>query len=572
MKLFLKQHGIGIIISLVIGAIIAAPPIVFQFSDAYAGFPLMKTNTEAHYAAQIHEVYDGHPALGNPFFADLKEEPYLFPPLGPHLYAFLGRLFRLEPITAVLVFRFFFTATMAWFVYLFAGAISRNRLVGYVAAPFVMLGYSLVDPGHIVTMLREGGIPAHTGFLDYGRPVNPQVSSMIFFAYLYFFWRTIHESGKRWKLFGVFSAVLLGTSFYAYLFTWTFLLSLNGFLFLLYAWKKDWTTVRRIVAVSVGGGFLGVPYLLHTLQVSQHPWYAESAPRFGFVRMREWQVSRLLLGLLIPFIFIFRRLEQPARTFFLAFFATGFFVANEQVLTGLYLFNHHYHWYYTTPLAIIFITVLISTLWPLVVRRARFERVATTAGVFLLIVYGIAVQCAAYARVLPVVMDEQRYAPVIAWLNAETPKDATVVASIAFSDVVPALTHNNVYFPNTGFYTLVPNERLLHTYLVYTFLRGIPNDNARAYFEGQRTEISGFAFGYAYSFLPGVCYGCFPASVIDALEANYAGLHDGTFIDFLKKYPADYVVWDTAHDPEWQVDRFGLREAARFGDMIVYAL
>src|SRR3989344_2744323 len=179
----LKEQATGIIIAVVVGLIIALPPIVFRWSSDYQGFDMLKTNTEAHYVAQVQEVYDGHLALGNPFFADLKNEPYLFPPIGPLVIGLIGRFLGLGAIEAVMLLRFVITSAMAFFIYLFTRELASNKWAGLIAAPFVMLGYSLLDPSYILEFFRDPSRAAD--FIDYGRPVNPQFSSLLFFAYLF---------------------------------------------------------------------------------------------------------------------------------------------------------------------------------------------------------------------------------------------------------------------------------------------------------------------------------------------------------------------------------------------------
>ena len=567
MKIFLKQHILGIFLSFCIGAIIAAPPFIFRFSKDYQGFHMMKTNTEAHYVAQVQEVYDGHYGLGNPFFADLKDTPYAFPPLSPYLVAGFGRLFGLSTIEAVMVFRFFATSALAFFIYLFTAEITKQKLAGLVAAPFVMLAYSLVDPSYILSIFRDGGLPPRLGFIDYGRPTNPQVSSLLFFSYLYFFWKSLEENTARWKTYGAMSTVLLGLSFYAYLFTWTFLLSLNGFLFLVYAWRKEWGIVKRIFFISLGAFIIGIPYLLHTLEVARHPDYTETVTRFGFVNIHTPNISRVVIGALLLFLLTFRRFETHARRFFFAFFLTAFFVVNEQVLTGIYVFNHHYHWYYNTPLVIVF---AVATLFAFVHgKRATW---IASALCILFFFHGIWAQKTAYEAVLPTVIAEQRYAPLIEWINKESSKDATMFASHELADPISSLTHANVYYNGTAIYTLAPNERFFHAYLMFRYLDNVPTTTARAYFETHRNDISGFVFGYAYSFLPDTCFGCFPDTVIDRLTAAYTQLSDEIFITELKKYPVDYIIWDKQRYPSWRIDRFGLPLAIQFGDIGVYTV
>lgn len=570
---FLKMHWLGILLSVVIGVIVAAPPVVWHFSSENRGFPMLKTNTEPHYVSEVKEVMDGQPSLGNPFFSDLKGEPYLFPPLGPWIMGAIGLLFQWDVMTVVMVLRFVFVTLLSFCIYFFATKLSGNRLVGYVAAPFVILGYSLVDPSYILAILRTKGLPAHVSFIDYGRPINPQLSSLFFFGYLVFLWQTLFaKETRRERLYGVFAAILLGASFYVYLFTWTFIFSLNGFLVLVYSVKKDWQKVKRIIVISLVAGVIGIPYVLHTLEVSRHPWYQESAVRFGFVKTHAANISKLILGLFFVFILLFRRLPLEIRRFFLAFFLTAIFVVNEQVITGQFVYNHHYHWYYNTPLAILFLCVILFLFLDRLRFPLRSKQIVTGIVVLSILVHGIFVQTAAYARIRPELVEEQRYTPLIAWLNTETQKDSTVFASPTLTNYITALTHNNVNYHGTGIYTLVPDARLLHEYLLYTYLLGVKNEDIRSYLEAHRSDISAFAFGYRYSFIPGVCYGCFPDSVIDEMVEKYQEFSDQSFISEIQKYPTDYIVWDKKNDPTWQLGRFGFSVAVEFGDITTYLL
>lgn len=568
----LKTHSVALLISIAIGFIIAVPPVIFQLSKEYKGFPMMRWNTETHYVAEAKEIYDGHYGLGNPWAADLKDTPYVFPPFGPYLIAGFGKLFHLDIAIAVMAFRFFATALLAFFIYLFVCDLTGSRRLAWIAAPFVMLGYGLIDTAHIMEIIRARGIPAGWGFIDYGRPVNPQVSSLLFFSYLFCFWRALYVAKENWRRWGVAAALILGASFYAYLFTWTYIFALNVALILVALIRKDKEKVKRIVWISGGGALVGIPYVWHTYVVAQHQWYAETATRFGFVHTRAPNISRLMVAVAIAIAASWRRLTKNEQFFLPAFLIAGFVAVNEQVITNQFVYNHHYHWYYNTPLAAIALLVVIARqallfhIQPMLWKAAPFLAI----GFFLL--FGVAVQARAYQEFLPQTIEDQRYAPLLAWLNAGTPKDSIVFTPPPISIWIAALTHNNVYHEGTVIYTLIPNDRLFDHYLLYLYLNGTPKNGIREYLESHRDDISGFVYGYTYSFIPGVCYGCFPDSVIDALVRKYEAISDGNFIATLKKYPADYIIWDKEKNPAWRIDRFGLPIASRFGEIVVYSL
>lgn len=571
-KIFLKEHLIGIIISLFIGLVVAAPPIIFHFSKDYKGLEMLKTNTESHYVAQVQEVYDGDPLLHNPFFKDLKTTPYLFPPLSPNIVAFIGKMFFLNAIQAVMLVRFLAVSLLAFFIYYFGFLVTKNKLVGYVCAPFVILGYPLLDPKNIFILLGRGTGNSEMTFIDYGRPVNPQISSLFFFAYLVCFWKFLYEDGRK-KMYGVLSTVILGLSFYVYLFTWTFILSLNGFLCLVYLIKKDWVKLKMILYVSLGGTVLSIPYFVNTFIASKNEWYAESASRFGFVHSRTANISRVVVAAFVLFGLSYKKIPEKARLFFLAFFCTALFVVNEQVITGFFIFNHHYHWYYNTPIIIIFfVIVFYGFIQTFLTEKKRAQIILTSVLVAFIFYNGIFTQYLSYKKFLPSLIEEQRYAPVFNWLNAQTKKESVVFSSDSFVNMVPALTHNNVYYYGTGIYTLISDERLFDTYLAGVYLENINKDDISIYLHDHEYNISGYVFGYRYAFQKGVCSSCVPSETLNLLAQKYKEISDDNFIEFLKKYPIDYIVWDKKINPNWNLDRFNLEKIKDFNDLVVYQI
>ena len=567
---WLQKHSVGIVVAVIIALIIAVPAFVFRFSAAYQGVDMFKTNTENHYVTQIREVYDGHAWLGNPYLADVKDTPYLFPPLSPNLVAWLGQGLGLDAVTANLVTRFILVMLLGLVIYLFSYNLTGRREIGWVATPFIILGYDLVEPGTLLQILRGQGWSEIVGFIGYGRPINPQVSSLFFFSYLLFFFKYLQTNGKL--RYGILSAIILGSSFYVYLFTWTFLFSLNAFVWLFYVWKKNWVGVKKVTGVSVGAALLGIPYLLHLLTITRHPWYTETVLRFGFIATRKPDISRLVSIGLIMFLIFYRWFSRELKFFFSIFFLTAFFVINEQVITGKFVFNHHYHWYYNVPLVILFLVIWVFTVQEKFFARKFFAYGLATISVGLLFTAGITRQQVAYKQALPEVLSEQRYAPILQWLQANTKLDTTVLTNQPIGDLVPVLTHNNVYYSPLGAVTLLPNERLLHSYLVYTYFEKGIDKNIRQYFEDRREDISNKVFDYQYYFQKDVCLGCFPNEIIDQMTSAYLDLSNENFLPFIKKYPLDYVLWDREKNPEWHLDRFGWKVAKEFGSLIVYDL
>lgn len=570
-KQWFRVHGIGLLLAGIIGAIVVAPPVVWHFSDSYQGIEMLKTNTETLYVSQVQEVYDGHRLLGNPYLGGLKDQPYLFPPLSANIVATFGQLLFLSPIHAVMVWRFVNAALLVLFIYLFVYRLTGRRLPALVAPAFVLLAYALVDPRHLVDLIHPATWSQEKTFIDYGRPIAPSVSVLFFYAYLGCLWQYLTMTGTRKRWWGIASAALLGLSFYVYLYTWSFLLALNGCLALVYIWQKDRVKLKNIVGLTMISIVIGLPYLLHVHAVSLHPWYAEVVTRFGFVHVRTPAFSRLVLIAFGLFLISRRRFAKDVQTFWLAFFLAAIIVVNEQVVTNFFIFNFHYHWYYNTPLVIIFLVVWFFNALERMKLNTRWRRGLAAAGILIFLYNGVLSQIISYRAALPAVMKEQRFAPVFAWLNTHTPKDTVVLASDG-SGLITSLTHNNVYDADAGIYTLTPDERLLHSYLTYLYLDNVPTTTIQAYLETHRAEISGYAFGYRYYFT-GVCTGCFPDSVIQKLTLDYQSLTDKNIFDYIRRYPIDYVLWDIKQHPAWDIERrFHLPLLAAFGDVKLYAV
>lgn len=566
---FLKFHFWGVILSLFVGFIIFIPPVYFHFSPDYKGIEMLKTNTESHYVTQIQEIYDGHESLGNPFFEKGKNEPYLFPPLSPNVIGRLGRFFGLEVITTVWVARLFFSSVLSFCIYYFTFLLTKRRLAGLVAAPFVVMGYNLVDPARILDIFKGGAWVSESSFIDYGRPINPQVSSVFFFVYLIFFYKYIFE--KKSLFYGITAALTFGFSFYVYLFTWTYIVVLNGCVGLFFLVKKQWIEVKRILLVSGGAGLMGIPYGIHTFTVAQHPFYAEVAPRFGFVKSRTLELSRLMIGVSVFFFIAWKKISSKVRIFLGLVLVTAFLAVNEHVITGKYVFNHHYHWYYNTPMAIIILTVLLFTLFEKKHVHIKLQKSISIFFILFFLGNGIMIQNSSYKTVLPVVQQEQRYAPLFSWIRSGTPKDSTILANTQISNLVPALTSDNVFYHGTAIYTLVSNQELISKYLVLRYMEGVPQEDIGSYLDDHESEVVGFVYGYTFAFQKGVCSSCAPQNVKQQMVTEYKNFQDENVKKILLDAGVDYVVRDTKTDPNWNLGRFGLKKTQEIQDFEVWS-
>jgi hypothetical protein len=568
---FLKTHWIAILLAIIIGAITVAPPLVWRMSADYQGVDMLKTNTETLYMSMINEVIDGHWGLGNPYLWEGKDVSYLFPPVSAWLIGGFGKLFGLSAVNAALFMRFLLPAIIAFLIYWFAKELTGNKLIGLITAPFVLLAYTLMISGGLASLINPSNWNQEVAFVDYGRPITPQVSVLFFYLYIVLFLKIIDAKSSKW--YSLAATLVLGLSFYTYFYTWTYIFTINAFAILVFAIKKDWVKVKNILYVSFGAAALGIPYILNNLSILVDPAYAGLSERFGFVHHRNPIISKTVVGALFIFLAAYKYLPEKVRDFFAIIFLTGIFTVNQHVITGRYFrFDNHHHWYYNRPMVILLL-VCVGFLILKKLKASKLQAKIISAALILLFIYnGFVIQKVSYAAALPDVIDEQRLAPVIDWMQG-VPKDSVVLAENPLRILVPSLTQNNVYFTNGALYTLTPHERIVQSYLTFAYLKNGVVEDARSLFEDERVEVSSYLFGYTYQVQPGICLVCFPDSVIDDLVERYENLNDDNFIDFLKKYRIDYIAWDKKSTPKWNVGkRFGLEQVASFGEVIIYDL
>ena len=179
------------------------------------------------------------------------------------------------------------------------------------------------------------------------------MSNLIFFAHIFVLWLLLDRGNsfslKKKYILGILASVLLGLSFYTYLFAFSLLFAMNGFLWIYFLIKKDFTKLKQLTLIIVGALLLGASYILNMLQVFSSPYYADLSVRVGQVATTEFILSRVWFGIVFIYLFFYRKLNSFGVftiTLLLAFFA----VSNVQVIIGRTIpIPEHYYWYYLAP-------------------------------------------------------------------------------------------------------------------------------------------------------------------------------------------------------------------------------
>ncbi len=571
-------HWPALLMAVLVGMVIVAPPIIFRLDPAYRGIELFGADGEASYVAQVHAIYNGNFSFGNVFLYEGQNQPYVKQPLPAIITAGLGKFFGLDVPNANLIAKFVFPAIIFLLVYAFGLVLTKRKGIALIGASFVLLSpatTALLDPATWGPLLQKGAFAGNDPqFLLYSRPISPQVSNLIFFAYLltfWSFWDKPHASSvqKRYLL-GALSSVLLGLSFYTYLFSYSLLFAMNGFLWLYFLIRRDFEKLKELTYITIGGLIVGIPYILNMFQVFSSPYYPELSVRVGQVLTRQLVLSRVWFGVVLLFLVLYRKLDSFG-VFTLAFLGAIFAVSNQQFLTGKTIpIPQHYHWYYMAPL-----TGLIAShiVFSLLEKKSR-QTYLTALKVFLLVVFvavAVLFQRWSYLNQRDGFVALERYAPAINWLKNNAAKNDVVFSNESFSNLVVIYTPANVYYNGYAGDYLVPSERLRRAYYAYMYLEGIPSEDAEKYFSDSenRANFSNRVFGNYYRAKSG-CYECYPDELNQRFIAEYQAFTRVPFLENLNKYRLTYAVWDKQADPLWRLNLYFDKLVFADGETAIY--
>ena len=575
---FLKENYLIWVIAVAIGILTIAPSFYFRYFDsAYRGFEFFASDAEPSYLAQIQEIYDGHWSLGNIYLADHKDDPYLQQPLSPMIVAFLGRIAGVSARDINLATKFFLPALLTVLLYVFFASVFGRKDIAIAMALFIMLTqatWTFLNPRAWPEIFLNGKFPGtDSNLLSYSRPINPQVSSFFFFGYLLAIWKFLFgsqnlKSERRW---GIASAVILGLSVYTYFFAVSFLWIFNLVLASWFLYSKNWDRLKKFIYVLLGAVIIGIPYLLNSIQILQSPFYLRVARIQGVLDSHKFIFSRVWWGVTALFLLLYRG-SRDVKVFILAFLAAAFLVTNQQLITGKTVpVPAHYHWYYIAPVAG---ALLIYLFFYYFEKLVTFISSKWLIGIVIALFFyaGFLFQKNSYFNNYSYFVEVQRYAPILFWLDKNIEKEASIFTNDDLGSYIPAYTKHNIYSGGNVPSSLISEEQVRHVYFFALFLNGVNEEDVRDFFYENRGMFGNWFFGQYYRQKNG-CYGCFPDSVLDSLIQDYRNFLDRAnknFLSELKKYPVDYVIWDTRNDSSWKLNRFFNEKIYEDNGLVVY--
>ncbi len=559
-KTLLKNHGLAIVIALLIGLVVILPQ-VFLLNDLgqnYQGISLAGSDGEDYYSMRVQEAYDGHYKISNPSFYEYKDKPYVQPPLPEITTAVMAKILGLTTSQIITLAKFILPILLYLILYALLLVITKNKTLAIVSPVMMMLTTNFIFRPKEVIYFLTFDWEKIKGFIDYYRPINPQFSSLIFFTWLLIFYQWLKKQ-KTASYLGL--VVILGLMFYIYPYSWMLAYSIIGFLILFSFSRKTnlKPLTKKLITVLVLSFIIALPYWLNFYQLINDPLYDAFQKRNGFLQSHLPLWSNLLFLDFIIFTWLFWKKEKNINFYFLfsIFLALGL-VINQQIITGLRFYPGHWHWYYTAPFSI------FLTLWLFYSLIKNKKKIVVIGSILLLVIgftNGIIKQYNSYQTEKEQAIDWQRYKEVYDWLNENTNKDDVVLADGSLNTKLPIYTHDNPYLSSYSELFLTPTEKFEDSFFAQLYLKNVTKENINQYITADNRDIFALLFGY-YKQRKGLCRpGCFSQEELDDLKDKYfRSVTETNFEEFLKKYRLDYALWDTQADTNWNLNQYEFME------------
>lgn len=583
---FIKEHYLIISLSFLLTVLIFAPLLAFPWvlGKDYRGININWFGTDAHYyLTRAKEVLDGH-NLGSPVVREAKEEADTLLSYSDYILLAPIKLLGLEEkvnlVALYNTYNFIGVFIVIILIYFLVLQLSGRKSLALTAALFTVGGYSIV---YNKTLFYDN-------FNIYARLIYPYSSALLLFLYLNFLVKSLKVDVLKYK---IYSAGVFGLMFYAYFYAWSFVLVLNGCLALIYLFRKDYISFKKIFFISLAGLVLGSYNLIKLAgSLLSNSAIDEQITYFIWASYgRQPIFSKIGLAVLILFLVFWRKNKENKNIPLVsAIILAGWIVLNQQIITGRMLQYGHYYWYFITPLSIIIGFYMLGQL----IKNEAIKKYLFILAIVAVFVNTAGGQYKSFFMTFKLKKYEQNFRPLIDYLNRDN-KPAVIFTDQANGFLFTIYTRHDLFWSNIAAISRLPEQRMKDALYIYYFL----NKEARNDFSGYLAKLAADnrARGTYYQILyrnleglhSGYDYYAYQKKLVNNDGALVAGrekmisqltkeyeetvLKDNGINKILKKYGVNYLVWDKNKNPEWDLSGLAdLNEATNNNNIYLYSL
>lgn len=566
---YIRTHWIAIFFAVLLGVAMCLPQIIAveKLGGAFGGIYPTNNNDEHYYLARGQDVLDGHPRVAQPYLWEGKEREPLQFWIPDMLIAQLARVFHVPLHSLFTAMDFLLPAIAFLFTYAIGFLLSHRRT----------LALSLAIVMHFVVFLEL-----------LNRPVSPQfnVIFLLFFILAYVCWLN-RSSWRNTLMLGL----SLGLLFHVYAYYWTFAIVAIGLLWGGLSISRERDRLYKLSMSGIMALVIAIPYLLQLFQSFRYEFYQETIARVGMIETRMPSGIFIVVissAVLTVLLFAYWKRIIPRDTHFtglLALVAASPIAVNQHLITGENLeFSSHYlvGGVFAAGFGTLYLAGKLleaNQLRPIASRLARVL-------VVIVCIYAVSAAGLVVTKQSVIRSEEvqfQRYGPAIHWLNKNTEIDTVVYANAALSSIIPAYTHNNVWYAREANLHYMSNNEVIYRFLVQQYFasvfdREIILKNERAiwgtyYINRSAHEVQANKLRHVFG-LPLLHVERYPESEIQKLIEEWNRLKTLPFHEVIVPYRLDYIIWDRDTNPDWDIEiRLpGMEKLFEANNVIIYRL
>lgn len=573
----IREHIAALLFAFLVGFLLGMPALLAAqaLGETYQGIPFLFQDNENLYLARIQEVRDGHPTLGSPFVAEYKDSPTMLTSNGEHVYVYLTAFTGLSLPTIVVISKFVFPAILFLLVYALTFLLAVDiralypRMSAVAAASLVVVGIDFLQPSYIWHLMSMATPELYLS--PWTRIVNPITGGLFLFSF--FICTVLILQRRAWAPF--WAGIALGLMS-GYIFSFAIALSMIGVLGAFHTYTRQWDIVKTCVLTVLVGAAINIAQFKNFFSILGSSMAHEFSLRNGLLVTHAPLLNKWLcvaLFLLVTTVLMRRAFGAKylsiAEIWIGSVFVSLLLVMNQQILTGVTVWPQHFA-QFSVPIIFISLTALCGAI--AYQYRARVTYIWAAFLVAILItclLFGYKMM-GTYTAVMPEYVTQQRSAGALAWLRENAPKECSVFAIESFdllARMVPAYTHCNTYETIYVFVGL-PRERIVHNYFMHLRFMGLTAKNAPSYFATHTDEFRVLLFSdweelFWHNGNPWLESISDRPQVFEkytalgpVLSKEYQANLKKDFLQELKQYALQYVIWDSIAFPDWDPKKF----------------
>jgi hypothetical protein len=458
----IRGHWQMFALAFLLGFLVVLPTIAsvlnLGLKDFRGIYPIFNDD-EVHYLAMAEEVYDGHFKLGNAFYKEYKDRPFIQPSVVDILFVPMAKLFNISvpALFAINDFIFVFCGVIVLY-FLFLRLTSSKNISLFFSGGFYLL------------------------FLfTFGRPINPQFSFIFLALGLLLIFKII-ATGKDYKKaipLIVFLSLITGLLLYIYPYFWTALFAvyfINVFILAIMRERSIKLFLKMFLPFLIIFFFAAIPYLINISRAVLYSSYDETMFRFG---MLQTHIPGCFVNIALLVIPLFALMAAYSRVtdkniFYYSFsLLVGAIALNWQnIITGKYLqFSSHYY-----QVTILFVFIVLAVIFfnlrehkndPADYKKIKlFITLFLSIAVFAVVAHKQRNDFKNGLKILSGVSSQemaemQNMREIFDWFNGNMPKDSVIYClSPEYEPFLPIYTHNNLYSYSYGGYYLMSDKEV----------------------------------------------------------------------------------------------------------------